>query len=433
MNYHIATLGCQMNEYDSGLLARLLESSGCKAAASPETADLIFFNTCSIREKAEETAMARISQFKPLKHKNPNLKVIVVGCMAKNKGREIIKKLPFVDYVIGPDSYKEIPEIILKQKARERVFIDFDEDENYQGEFAKLQTPYSTSITIQRGCNKRCSYCIVPFVRGIEKCKDAIDILAEIQEAVDKGVSEVMLLGQTVNAYKKDGETFASLLEKVSTINGVKRIRFISPHPKHYNDELLDVLLSNSKICHHVHLPLQSGSDAMLKKMRRQYTADQFLSIVEALRSKDPFYAITTDIISGFVGETEEDFEKTLDLVRHTHFDNAFMYIYSARKGTESFKEIESLSEAEKLSRHQELVVIQNEITKQKNEAMYGRIEELLMERPSTKDPDEWVGKTGNFKKVVFKPNTIVRPGDYVTCKINDIRGWTLRGTVVGD
>jgi tRNA-2-methylthio-N6-dimethylallyladenosine synthase len=242
-----------------------------------------------------------------------------------------------------------------------------------------------------------------------------------------------MLLGQTVNAYHKDDFSFATLLDKISQINGIERIRFTSPHPKHYNDELIDVLLSNSKICNHVHLPLQSGSDAILKKMRRQYNVENFLSIVERFRNNNPLYAVTTDIISGFVGETDEDFEQTLEVVKKAQFDNAFMFIYSPRAGTESFQEKEILSEEEKQERHERLVVIQNEITMQRNKLMFNRNEKILVERPSTKDPDEWVGKTENFKKVIFKPTKIVHPGDYVVCHINDIRGWTLRGEVVGE
>lgn len=432
MKYHIATFGCQMNEYDSGLLSSLLEGVGCQATSNTEEADLLFFNTCSIREKAEETAIARVSQYQCFKRKNPKLKIFIVGCMAKNKGKDLFKKLPYIDYIIGPDHYKEIPEIILKHKHR-HLFIDFDETENYQGYYAKLQTPYSTSVSIQRGCNKRCSYCIVPYVRGKEKYRDAIDVLAEIQRAADQGVSEIMLLGQTVNAYHNENISFATLLDKISQINGIERIRFTSPHPRHYNDELLDVLISNPKICNHAHLPLQSGSDAILKKMRRQYNVEQFLSIVERLRKNNPLYAITTDIISGFVGETDDDFEQTLNVVREAEFDNAFMFIYSPRAGTESFQEKETLSEKEKWGRHERLVVIQNEIISKRNKLMFNRDEKILVERPSTKDPEEWVGKTDNFKKVIFKPNQIVHPGDYVVCHINDIRGWTLRGEIVGE
>lgn len=431
MKYHIVTFGCQMNEYDSALIAGLLEGAGLRISKNIEEADFLFYNTCSVREKAEETAIAKISQSRPLKQKNKKLKVIVLGCMAKNKGEQLFEKLPFIDHVIGTDHYRQIPEIILGAKANERVFTDFDEKENYDGTYAQIQNPFSTSITIQRGCNKRCSYCIVPYVRGNEKNKDPLDILAEVQMSVEKGISEITLLGQTVNAYKKDGETFASLLEKISEINGVKRIRFVSPHPRHYDDELISVLQSNSKICHHVHLPLQSGSDTILKKMRRQYTAEHFLSLIEALRSKDPFYAVTTDIISGFVGETDSDFEKTLEVVKQAQFDNAFMFIYSPRIGTESYLEKEILSQEQKLLRHQQLVEIQNQITSNRSQNMLGRVEEILVERPSSKDPSEWMGKTDNFKKVIFKPTSTVSPGDYLTCKINEIRGWTLRGEVL--
>lgn len=430
MRYHLATYGCQMNEYDSAMIAQMLARFGTVSVSSPENADVIIVNTCSVREKAEETAIARIFQFKPVKQANPGLKIIIVGCMAKNRGEELLKKLKFVDFIVGPDQYRKIPELLELPKRKRLAFLDFDLEENYVGESAKILTPFSTHITIQRGCNKRCSYCIVPYVRGPEKYRLSSDILREVNEAAAQGVSEIMLLGQTVNAYRDGNETFASLLNRVSEIEGIKRIRFTSPHPRHYTQELLEVLTQNPKVCHHAHIPLQSGSNAILKKMRRQHDMETYYGIIDYLRSADPLYHISTDIICGFVGESEKDFEETLEAVERVQFDTAFMFVYSPRRGTESFKETEILTEDEKKERHTRLTEIQNAITLKRNKLMLGRTETLLVERLSSRDSSEMMGKTDNFKKVIFKPEGNVKPGDYVKCKIDDIRGWTLRGTL---
>ena len=430
MRYHLATYGCQMNEYDSAMIAQMLARFGAVSVSSPENADVIIVNTCSVREKAEETAIARIFQFKPVKQANPDLKIIIVGCMAKNRGEELLKKLKFVDFIVAPDQYRKIPELLELPKRKRLAFLDFDLEENYVGESAKILTPFSTHITIQRGCNKRCSYCIVPYVRGPEKYRLSSDILREVNEAAAQGVSEIMLLGQTVNAYRDGNETFASLLNRVSEIEGIKRIRFTSPHPRHYTQELLEVLTQNPKVCHHAHIPLQSGSNAILKKMRRQHDMETYYGIIDYLRSADPLYHISTDIICGFVGESEKDFEETLEAVERVQFDTAFMFVYSPRRGTESFKETEILTEDEKKERHTRLTEIQNAITLKRNKLMLGRTETLLVERLSSRDSSEMMGKTDNFKKVIFKPEGNVKPGDYVKCKIDDIRGWTLRGTL---
>ncbi len=429
--YFLATYGCQMNEYDSALIAQKLDMRGCIETDTPEDADFIIVNTCSVREKAEDTAIARICQFKPIKEANPDLKIVICGCMAKNRGPELLKRLKFVNYVVGPDQYKKIPEMLFGElNTHHRMFLDEDHEENYVGDFAKIKTEFSTFVTIQRGCNKRCSYCIVPYLRGPEKYRDMNDVLEEIKIAADKGITEVTLLGQTVNAYKNGDNNFATLLTKVSEIGGIKRIRFTSPHPRHYTNELIDVLLNNPKVCHYAHIPIQSGSDAMLKKMRRQHNMEQYLSVIEQLRSKDPFYGISTDVICGFVGETDADFEDTLKAFELCQFDTAFMFIYSPRKGTESYNETEILTAEEKLARHTRLVELQNAITLKRNEMMLGRTETLLVERGSSRDETELMGKTDNFKKVIFKPKGIVHPGDYVKVKLDDIRGWTIRGTM---
>lgn len=437
--YHLATYGCQMNEYDSAMIAQQLDLCGCTETANQEEADFVIVNTCSVREKAEDTAIANISKMKHLQKINPDVKVVVCGCMAKNRGSELLKRLKNVNYIVGPDQYRKIPELLMGapdsplHMTHHRMFIDEDRDENYLGEYAKLQSDFNTFVTIQRGCNKRCSYCIVPYLRGPEKYRDMEDVLTEVRKAADKGVTEVMLLGQTVNAYKSEGGNFADLLTRVSEIGGIRRIRFTSPHPRHYTNELIDVLLNNPKVCHYAHIPIQSGSDAMLKKMRRQHNMEQYMTVIEQLRSKDPYYGISTDVICGFVGETEQDFEDTLKAFEACQFDSAFMFIYSPRKGTESYKEKETLSDAEKLERHTRLVELQNAITLKRNEIMLGRTEELLVEQNSARDESELRGRTDNFKKVVFKPEEgrIIKPGDYVKVKLEEIRGWTIRGKLV--
>lgn len=431
MKYYTATYGCQMNEYDTALIASMLERDGAISVDNPEEADAIIVNTCSVREKAEETAITHIGVYKPIKDDiNPNLKIVVTGCMAQNRGHEIMRRLPYVNYVVGPDQYRKIPNLLFGKQKR-RYELEFDREENYVGESAKIVNPYSAQIAIQRGCNKHCSYCIVPYVRGPEKYRECSDILREVKDAAGRGVTEIMLLGQTVNAYKDGNEDFASLLNRISDIDGIRRIRFTSPHPRHYTDELLRVLIENPKVCHQAHIPLQSGSNAMLKKMRRQHDMDTYFGVIDTLRSADPLYHISTDIICGFVGETDEDFEQTLEAVRRVQYDTAFMFIYSPREGTESFKETEILTEEQKKARHTRLVELQNAITLERNKLMLGRTETLLVERSSSKDDSEMLGRTDNYKKVIFPADASVKPGDYVQCKIDDIRGWTLRGTLV--
>lgn len=434
MKYHLATYGCQMNEYDSAMVATMLEDLGYTESLGPEDADVVLVNTCSIRGKAEETIYARISQLKPMKEANPAMKIAVLGCMAESHGDRITKTLRHVDIVAGPDQYRHLVELLALPEAPKRkrkpkpILTGFDPGENYADDFAKLISPYATHITIQRGCNKRCSYCIVPFTRGNEKYRSADRILAEARAAADKGVREITLLGQTVNSYKSEGDTFASLLSKVSEIPGIERIRFSSPHPKHYNDELIWVLTHNAKICSHAHMPLQSGSDAILKSMRRQYDRDDFLALVELLRAHDPFYGITTDIIVGFTGESQADFEATLETVKIAQFDHAFMFAYSPREGTEAFAWPDSISDQEKQERLQKLIDLQNAITLDRSKAMIGRTEKVMVETPSFKDGSEWMGKTDNFKKVVLPSGYSAQPGDIIPTRITEVRGWTLRG-----
>ncbi len=439
--YHIATYGCQMNVYDSSVIAAMLEKRGFSQADEPDNADYIVVNTCSIREKAEDTAYARIMQLKPLKQQNKQLKIAVVGCMAKNRSEDIPKSLSHVDYVLGPDNYKDLESILFKdsqvvpekktltKKGRPVIITDFDKEENYEGLHAKLESPVSSFVAIQRGCNKHCSYCIVPYVRGHEKNRSVDDILDECKMAAESGIKEISLLGQTVNSYKYENDNFSKLLYKVSQVEGIERVRFTSPHPKHFTDELIWLIGNVPEICNHVHLPLQSGSSEILRKMKRQYTREEYLMIAHKLRKIDPHFSITTDIIVGYVGETEVDYRETMSLVREIQFDGAFMFSYSPRAGTKAFDLEETVSEELKQSRLQELIDLQNGITQQRNRLWLGSEKSILVEGVSHKNELELIGKTECFKKVILSEEASVgvAPGDIVQVKINDIKGWTLR------
>lgn len=434
LKYHLATYGCQMNEYDSNLVASMLEDQGYQETTELNDADVVIVNTCSIRGKAEDNIKQRIRVMKPLKTAKPDMRIAVIGCMAENHGAKLLKMLKHIDVVAGPDQYRQLVKLLdhpRQPKSPRPSFTGFDPTENYGEAHAKIVNSYSAQVTIQRGCNKRCSYCIVPFTRGQEKYRPVHQILDEVRHAVDKGIKEITLLGQTVNSYRFEGDSFADLLAKVADINGLERLRFMSPHPRHYSEALMELLLTNPKMCRHVHLPLQSGSNEQLKKMRRQYDVEDYLAITERLRSADPYYGISTDIIVGFVDETEEDFQETLKIVRHVQFDTGFLYAYSNREGTEAAEWPETVSDEVKSRRLQELIDVQNAITLERNKLMIGRTEQLLVERASTRNAEEWVGRTSSAKKIIF-PNSIgAKPGDFVNVAIDDIRGWTLRGNIV--
>jgi tRNA-2-methylthio-N6-dimethylallyladenosine synthase len=282
-----------------------------------------------------------------------------------------------------------------------------------------------------RGCNKRCTYCIVPTVRGVERSREADEIITEVELAVAQGVKEVSLLGQTVNSYKTNTESFASLLRRLNQVSGLERIRFTSPHPRHFDSETIDAMAESSKVCNHVHMPLQSGSNSILKKMRRQYTRERFLEIVEELRQKIPKVAITTDVIAGFVGETERDFEDTLAVMESIRFDNAFLFAYSPREGTPAFEEVETLSIQEKQMRLEKLIETQTRITESKLDETIGRTEVLLMEGPSFKNPAEWVGKTTCFRKVIIPHVTDMCLGTLAKASLNERKGNVLRGSLL--
>jgi tRNA-2-methylthio-N6-dimethylallyladenosine synthase len=432
--YYMATFGCQMNEYDSNLIGGMFERRGLNATEDPAEADILVVNTCSIRGGAEDRAYARIASMRYFKRLNPNIRIAVIGCMAQNHGEKIPVTLDHVDFVVGPDNYRELEAKLFDTVASEEALILTEQNafENYQGLTAKLAGHVSAQITIMRGCNKRCTYCIVPTVRGVERSREAEEIENEVRLAVAAGVFEVNLLGQTVNSYRTETESFAGLLRRLNAIEGLRRIRFISPHPRHFDSATIDAMAECDKVCNQVHLPLQSGSNAMLRKMRRQYTRERYLEIVAELRAKIPRVALSTDIIAGFVGETEQDFEDTLSMLESVRFDSAFLFAYSPREGTPSFDEIETLTAQDKQLRLEKLINAQRRITEETLDATLGRIEELHIEGPSHRDPNEWIGKTTCFRKVIVPAIAGLQAGAFVNARLLERRGITLRGEVVG-
>jgi tRNA-2-methylthio-N6-dimethylallyladenosine synthase len=486
--YLLATYGCQMNEYDSNMVASMLDKRGMSLTENPDEADLFVVNTCSIRGGAEDKAYARVAALRHHKRTRPGVRIAVIGCMAQNHGEKIPTALEHVDYVVGPDGYGALEGMIFGENEDEPakgrssrgqaggkhgeagavVWTEQNDFENYEGMVARLDGSVSAHVTIMRGCNKRCTYCIVPNVRGVERSRSADEVIAEVRQVVAQGVTEVCLLGQTVNSYRDVSRaargtpatvsfesedldleqaarsvelpvgtpdnggvvTFAQLLRRLNEIEGLRRIRFTSPHPRHFDSATIRAIAECDKICKHVHMPLQSGSNSLLKKMRRQYTRERFLEIVQELRAAIPDVSITTDIITGFVGETEQDYADTLSLMEAVRFDHAFMFSYSPREGTPSYLESETLTPEEKQARLEGVIGLQMRLTEERLDSMVGRTEEILIEGPSSRTDTEWMGKTDGFKKVIVPFAPGVEKGAYVRARVVERRGLILRGVV---
>ncbi len=429
--YFLATFGCQMNIYDSNMISRSLEDNGFTHTDDAAQADLILVNTCSVREGAEERAIARIASMRQYKKRNKDLKIAVIGCMAQNRGEGLLKDLEHVDFVIGPDNYNDIPSLLKQDNQHPRVITTQDNTESYPGLFAKNSSPASTMITIMRGCNKNCAYCIVPHVRGRERSRPPGEIEKEITAAVASGVREVILLGQTVNAYRTPEEGFAQLLYRLNDISGLKRIRFTSSYPTHFTPRVIKAMAECEKVCRHVHIPVQSGSTEILKQMRRAYSRERYLEIISRLKGEIPHIGLSTDIMTGYPGETQKDFEDTLTLVKQVEFDSAFTFSYSPREGTPAFEQKETLSTEEKKGRLEKLISVQNQITTQKVQDMVGKQEDIMLEGLSHRSKNEWIGKTSCFKKVLVPAQQGMRPGQCLLVKLTERRGITLAGNII--
>ena len=427
----LESYGCQMNEADSEVILGVLTKNGYELTDSVSSADVILFNTCAVREHAETRIYGRVSQLSPLKNKNPELVIGICGCMATHLKEKILDEAPLVDLVVGPDSYRRLPELIEKAVSEPFVDVRLDKYETYADLEPKRESGVRAWVSIMRGCDKFCTFCIVPYVRGRERCLTLPQILSQVQELADEDYKEIVFLGQTVNSYrdKENGFDFVDLLEKTSQIEGIVRIRFTSPHPIDFDDKTIEVMKNNSKICPQVHLPLQSASDSVLDKMKRRYNLSYYDELLRKFREAIPGIAITTDIIVGFPTETEEDFLKTFDYMQKVKYDSAFMFIYSPRPGAKAFNWGDPIPHAEKVKRLESLIKLQEKITLEIHRKEIGKKTLVLTEGQAKKEKGHLFGKNPQYKTVVF-PQDGIKAGEFVTVSIKQATPHTLLGVV---
>ena len=431
----IETYGCQMNISDSELLAGALARRGYMTVEDPAQADVIVINTCAIRAHAETRVLGRIGQLQTHRRDRPELVLAVTGCMAQRMGGTLLEKTSGVDIVAGPDSYRQLGDLVdelrLGTVPRGQLLLELDEAERYEGVEAIRREGVTAWVTVQRGCDHRCTFCIVPYVRGSEKNREPEAILAEVRGAVEAGYSEVSLLGQTVNSYRSGQWDFARLLRSVARVDGVRRVRFMSPHPNDVTEAMLRVMAEEPAVCPQLHLPVQSGSDRVLKRMVRRYTAGAFLDIVDRVRDAIPGVALSTDVIVGFPGESEADFERTLSLLRQVRFDDAFLYRYSLREGTPATRLPESdfIDEATSGRRLQNVISLHRGIQREINESELGSLHEVLVERRARSAGDV-MGRTTAGKVVVFA-GPLEWKNSYHQVRLTSTSGPTFHGEVV--
>ncbi|NFD17474.1 tRNA (N6-isopentenyl adenosine(37)-C2)-methylthiotransferase MiaB [Clostridium botulinum] len=432
--FFIETWGCQMNEEDSEKLSGMLKKEGYIRTEERENADVIIFNTCCVRENAELKVYGNLGILKGLKSKNPNLIIAVTGCMMQQKGMaEIIKKkFPFVDIIIGTHNLHNFPNYLNEVKKKDTSVLKIQEKEDSIIENMPIDRKNSMKafVTIMYGCNNFCTYCIVPYVRGRERSRTPENIEDEIKKLISEGYKEITLLGQNVNSYGKDLEpnvTFAELLKRVNNIEGLERVRFMTSHPKDLTDDVIEAIAKCDKLCEQIHLPVQSGSSEILKKMNRHYDREKYLDVVSKIKKLIPNVALSTDIIVGFPGETEKDFEETLSLVKEVEYDSAFTFLYSIRKGTPAAKFEDQVLEDVKHKRFNRLVEVLNEISAKKNKAYEGKIEEVLVEGTSKNNENKLMGRTRTGKLVNFigGKDSI---GELVNVKIIKANSFSLTG-----
>ncbi len=425
MRFYIETYGCQMNIADSELVTTILINNGYQEATTLDEADIIIFNTCSVRQHAEERVLGRIANEKSRKRSNPGLRIGVIGCMAQRLQEELMEIQDGIDFVVGVDQYSEIPHLLASDS--ERIAADFNKEEIYNDIYPTRQGKLNAFVTIMRGCNNFCSYCIVPYTRGRERSRPISDILTEVKEAGDKGFPDITLLGQNVNSYDFEGIKFPDLIREINKIDSIKRIRFVTSHPKDLSDELIYAMKESDKVCKNIHFAMQSGNTEILKRMNRGYTSEHFYNRILKLREVMPDIAITTDVIAGFSGESEEQFMDTYNLMAKIEFDYAFMYKYSPRRGTKAAEFTDQVPEAIRLDRLQRLIEMQRKITLEKYQKQIGNVVEVLVENLSKKSAEEVSGKTDDFKICVF-PGSADLIGKFVKVKITDATAGTLIG-----
>ena len=434
-SYYIYTYGCQMNESDSERLAHQLESVGYVPTEDVDSSDLIILNTCCVRETAENKIYGRIGELKHLKEKNKNLIIAITGCMAQKNQADMFKRAPHIDIVLGTHNIQHINEMVKEVQRTKKRQVNVEMDNTVLPELAaKPNGTFFAWVPIMNGCNKFCTYCIVPHVRGREISRPVESIVKDVRELGEKGFKEITLLGQNVNSYGldfKDGTDFGTLVDALDGISGIERIRYMTSHPQDMTKGMVDALGRSSNIVTQLHLPVQSGSDNILKRMNRHYSVEQYKELLQYCREKIDGVTITTDIIVGFPGETEEDFQQTLQLLKDVRYDMAFTFIYSKRSGTPAAEFEEQVPEEVKRVRLQALMDVQNEISLELNQAMEGKVYDIIVEGPSRTDENMWFGRTSGNKMVLFPKQEILNIGDTIDVRIDKGQTWVLYGTVL--
>lgn len=425
----IETYGCQMNIADTEIVSGILQNNGYTIAGREEDADVILLNTCSIRENAEQRIYGRLGNLKVLKNRKPGLVLGILGCMAERLKKDLIEDKKVVDIVVGPDEYRRIPEFIDSAFTGSKgIGVRLSRTETYDDIIPYREDGLQAWLSVMRGCDKFCSFCVVPFTRGRERSRSLVSIVDEVKSLSGRGFKEITLLGQNVNSYMDNQWDFADLLSASAAVNPLLRIRFTTSHPQDLSDKLLYTIAEYPNICSYIHLPVQSGSDRILELMNRTYTIDHYLNLIEKARNIIPNVSFSTDIISGFPTETIEDHIATIDIMQTVRYDGAYMFKYSPREGTKSFKMGDDVPEEVKSKRLQEIIDVQQRVSLEKNNELIGKNEVVLIEGFSKKSDDYFAGRTDSNKVVIIPASEQIKPGDYVTVKINRATSATLFG-----
>ncbi|MFQ5865289.1 MAG: tRNA (N6-isopentenyl adenosine(37)-C2)-methylthiotransferase MiaB [bacterium] len=427
---YIETYGCQMNEYDTELIRAILKANNYEFTETEKDAEVLFFNTCAIRENAHSKIYGRLGEIKHLKNEKNNLVVGLLGCMTQNLRGHLETHEDLVDIFAGPDSYKRLPQMIqsVLEKGQKEYDFSLSEFEDYSDIYPKRLRGVNAWIAVMRGCDNFCTFCVVPYTRGRERSRSPENVVLEAEKLAAEGFKQITLLGQNVNSYRSDGRDFADLMAMVAELDGIKRVRFTSPHPKDFPDKLLHVMADNPKICNHIHLPLQAGNDRILELMARTYTKKGFLDLVDKIRSTIPEVTLTTDVIVGFSSETDEEFEETFEVMKEVEFDSAFIFKYSERKNTIAYRKCpDDVPPHKKTERIVRLNDLQKQISLKRNKEAIGKTLDILVEGPSKKNENEWMGRTDGNKIVIFSKGEF-EPGDLIQVEIHDTTANTLFG-----